>query len=143
MGFLIQHKLPPDIWNNPFLMQRLRNARLLVQFLLACWILAMGVAIAAPLVHAQPLEMVCSVGGNMKWVASAAADTPDSDSTQKPSNGPMECPLCMSMVLPPAPTSVTPATQKGLSYSLRPIPAAHIAARTAAPLPARGPPTPL
>jgi hypothetical protein len=59
-------------------MQRLRNARLLVQFLLAWWVLAIGVAIAAPLVHAQPLEMVCSVGGSMKWVASAAADTPGS-----------------------------------------------------------------
>ena len=124
-------------------MQRLRNARLLVQFLLAWWILAMGVAIAAPLVHAQPLEMVCSVGGSMKWVASAAADTPDSDSPQKPSNGPMECPLCMSMVLLSSPTSLTPATQVGFSYALRPIPAAHIAQRTAAPLPARGPPTPL
>ena len=124
-------------------MQRLRNARLLVQFLLAWWILAMGVAIAAPLVHAQPLDMVCSVGGSMKWVVSPAADTPDSDSPQKPSIGPMECPLCMSMVLPTAPTSVTPATPIGLSYALRPMPAAHIAARTAAPLPARGPPTPL
>ena len=124
-------------------MQRLRNARLLVQFLLAWWILAMGVAIAAPLVHAQPLEMVCSAGGSMKWVASAAADLPDSDSPQKPSNGPMECPLCMSMALPPAPTSDTPSTQIGLSYALRPIPAAHITARTAAPLPARGPPKPL
>ena len=124
-------------------MQRLRNARLLVQFLLAWWILAMGVAIAAPLVHAQPLDMVCSVGGSMKWVVSPAADTPDSDSPQKPSIGPMECPLCMSMVLPTAPTSVTPATPIGQSYALRPMPAAHIAARTAAPLPARGPPTPL
>ena len=124
-------------------MQRLRNARLLVQFLLAWWVLAMGVAIAAPLVHAQPLEMVCSVGGSMKWVASAAADTPDSDSPQKPSNGPMECPLCMSMVLLSSPTSLTPATQLGFSYALRPIPAAHIAQRTAAPLPARGPPTTL
>jgi hypothetical protein len=142
MGFLIQHKLPPDIWNNPSPMQRLRNARLLVQFLLAWWILAMGVAIAAPLVHAQPLEMVCSVGGNMKWVA-ISDEGQNNDSSPTFSSGKMDCPLCMTVVPPPDPTAHTPATQIGLSYALRPIPAAHIAARTAAPLPARGPPTPL
>ena len=142
MGFLIQHKLPPDIWNNPSPVQRLRNARLLVQFLLAWWILAMGVAIAAPLVHVQPLEMVCSVGGSMKWVA-ISDEGQNNDSSPTFSSGKMDCPLCMSMVPPPAPTAHTPATQIGLSYALRPIPAAHIAQRTAAPLPARGPPTPL
>jgi len=142
MGFLIQHKLPPDIWNNPPLMQRLRNARLLVQFLLAWWILAMGVAIAAPLVHAQPLEMVCSVGGSMKWVA-ISDEGQNNDSSPTFSSGKMDCPLCMTVVPPPDPTAHTPATQIGLSYALRHIAAAHIAARTAAPLPARGPPTPL
>ena len=53
----------------------------------------------------------------------------------------LDCPLCVhfgSAAPPPAPIRLPQA--QPLADALRPVPTAHIAARTAAPLPARGPP---
>jgi hypothetical protein len=53
----------------------------------------------------------------------------------------MDCPLCATSSAPPPPVlrlSAEPA--QPLAHVLQSIPAAHIAALTAAPLPARGPP---
>jgi hypothetical protein len=52
----------------------------------------------------------------------------------------MDCPLCVSIIAPPPVLKWSFEPAQPLSYALQPIPAARIAKRTAAPLPARGPP---
>ena len=112
-------------------MQRLRQARFLARLVLAWFALAIGAAIASPVVQPKSLEMVCS-GGVMKVMAPQEGDAP-------PSPLALDCPLCGSADAPPPPRSAA-AQQSPRPHVLKPVPAARLAARTAAPLPARGPP---
>jgi hypothetical protein len=114
-------------------MQTLRHARQLTRFVLVWFALALGVAMASPLVSPKSIDLVCSSGGVMKLVTSE-----DGDSTQ-PSNN-LDCPLCMSVAFPPAPLALQVVKPSPLSHALQPIAAAHIASATAPPLPSRGPP---
>jgi hypothetical protein len=114
-------------------MQALRSARRLAQLLLALFVLVVGIAAAAPAVQPERLEMVCS-GGSVKLMLVAAAEAED----KLPALG-MDCPLCGAVSLPPVAASL-PVVQP-LAHAVQSIPAARIAALTAAPLPARGPPT--
>jgi hypothetical protein len=52
----------------------------------------------------------------------------------------MDCPLCVSIIAPPPVLKMSFEPAQPLRCALLPIPAATIAQRTAAPLPARGPP---
>jgi hypothetical protein len=52
----------------------------------------------------------------------------------------LDCPLCMPVAAPPPVARQLVEPHYALSYALRPVPAAHVALRTASPLPARGPP---
>jgi hypothetical protein len=118
-------------------MQILRNFTFLARLVLAWVVLSLGVAVASPIVKPQNVLLVCTGAGAMKVLVTA-----DDGSTSEVGSVSMDCPLCASFSAPPplvsAPT-VEPA--QPLAYALQSIPAAHIAARTAAPLPARGPPT--
>jgi hypothetical protein len=114
-------------------MQTLRHARQLTRFVLVWFALALGAAMASPLVSPKSIDLVCSSGGVMKLVAPE-----DADSTQ-PSNN-LDCPLCMSVAFPPAPLALQVVKPSPLSHALQPIAAAHIASATAPPLPSRGPP---
>jgi hypothetical protein len=114
-------------------MQRLRSARILARFVLAWFALVVGLAAAAPLVQPQALEMVCSIGG-MKLVVVS-----DGEQGPVPGGASLDCPLCAAIVPPPA-VVVLPMPQP-LGYALQSIPSSRIAAPTAAPLPARGPPS--
>ncbi|HSI54715.1 MAG: hypothetical protein ACAH21_05160 [Ramlibacter sp.] len=116
-------------------MQRLRQATVLARLVLVWFALAIGVAVAAPLVHPQDLQLVCSAGGTVKLIAQ------DADSGQPSSVHTLDCPLCATMAAPPpfieqahALAAVT-ALAAGLVSSVR------IAALTSPPLPARGPPS--
>jgi hypothetical protein len=62
-------------------------------------------------------------------------------STSEVASNTMDCPLCAPMAAPPPAAGMAVEPAQPLAYALQGIPAAHIAARTAAPLPARGPPT--
>jgi hypothetical protein len=97
-------------------MQTLRHARQLTRFVLVWFALALGVAMAAPL------------------VASEEGDEAQSTSAS------MDCPLCMSLAFPSAPLALQVVKPSPLSHALQPIAAAHIASATAPPLPSRGPP---
>jgi hypothetical protein len=119
------------------LMQTLRRAHFLARLVLAWFVLALGVAMASPLVHPQSMELVCSSGGAVKLVVQDANG--DGAAPQHPHV--LDCPLCLHVVAPPL--VVTPASgydDFSLSSALRSVPAARIAGRTAAPLPPRGPP---
>lgn len=116
-------------------MHSLRHFTLFVRLVLAWFVLSLGVAVASPLMAPQSTVLVCTGAGVMKVLVTA-----DDGSTTEVASSTMDCPLCAPVVPPPtiAPASVEPV--QPLSYALQGIPSAHIAARTAAPLPARGPP---
>lgn len=114
-------------------MHALRHAHFLARWVLACFVLAIGVAVASPLVKPQTMELVCSGAGAMKLLIK----TDDGGSV---GHHTLHCPLCASLGAPPPQLRVMAEPYQPLSHVLRPTPAAHIAALTAAPLPARGPP---
>lgn len=114
-------------------MQALRNAVSLTRFVLVWFALSICAAVAAPVVKPQSLELVCSAGGAMKMVE-AGADGQSGDAAA------LECPLCLAADAPPPRDVSRHAAAQPLGHVLQSIPAARIAALTAAPLPARGPP---
>lgn len=116
-------------------MQTPSRARRFARFLLVWFALSLGVATASPLVHPQALQLVCSASGGVLLLAA-------SDDASAPQRGhTLDCPLCVHFgsAAPPAAALRLPLPQ-ALAHALGPVAAAHIAARTAAPLPARGPP---
>ncbi|MBK6998451.1 MAG: DUF2946 domain-containing protein [Rhodoferax sp.] len=116
-------------------MQTLRNAHLIARFVLVWFALFIGTGIASSLVKPQAMELICSSSGVMKVLVKT-----DEGSKEVVSYS-LDCPLCASTSAPPPPPvglSFDPA--QPLAYVLRSIPATHIAALTAAPFPARGPP---
>ncbi|MDL5034946.1 DUF2946 family protein [Comamonas resistens] len=121
-------------------MHMLRSSFWLSRLVLAWFVLTMGVSIAAPFVQPQSLELVCSASGEIKWVQ-VGADTDSSPDAMGTSHHHIDCALCLSVTAPP-PLFLLDlnSSQQSLSYALRPVPAAHIASVTRAPLPARGPP---
>jgi hypothetical protein len=115
-------------------MQRLRHARFLARLVLAWFALAIGVAVAAPIVQPQTAQLVCTGGGIMKLIVQG-----DDGQGQPAQSHTLDCPLCAS-VAPPPPAARAAEPPHPLAHVLQPVPAARLAARVAAPLPARGPP---
>lgn len=116
-------------------MHTLRRTRWLAWLVLAWFSAMLGVATASPLVGAPALLMVCSSAGEVKWVTSA------NDAVALHPQA-LECPLCLPVAAGP------PADAPGRRLQFAwPQPATplllptHVALRTAAPLPARGPPS--
>ena len=107
----------------------------LVRGLLLMFVLSLGVAIASPIVKPQAMELICSGAGIVKAVVHT------DDGVQELGAGHLDCPLCVLGGAPPVPSAVALPTLQPLGHAVQPIPAARIAAATAAPLPARGPPS--
>jgi len=116
-------------------MQSLRRAHLLARFVLVWFALSIGVAIASPIVKPQATELICSGSGAMKLLVQT------DDGVKEQAGHTLDCPLCASLSAPPPPPRLQAEPPQALAHALRPIPAAHIAGRTAAPLPPRGPPS--
>jgi hypothetical protein len=115
-------------------MQALRRANFLARLVLAWFALTLGVAIASPLVNPQAMELVCSGAGALKLVVKADGSTAPADGHT------LDCPLCASFSAPPAATHAVTAMALPRGDLVAQAPAARIALRSAAPLPARGPP---
>jgi len=116
-------------------MQTLRRAQTLARFVLVWFALSIGVALASPIVRPQAMELVCSTAGAVKLVKTG-------DDGNGPSSHLLDCPLCLTGSAPPPALQTLPIQPLPLlAQALRPVAAAHIASRAAAPLPARGPPT--
>ncbi|CAN5591136.1 hypothetical protein BH10PSE18_BH10PSE18_10010 [soil metagenome] len=81
------------------------------------------------------MELVCSAAGAVKVIVQT------DDGVQELGASHMDCPLCVLTGAPPtaAPLADIPSPQP-LGRAVQPIEAARIAAVTAGPLPARGPP---
>lgn len=112
-----------------------RPATGLVRWVLLWFALSLGAAIASPVVHPQAMELVCSATGSLKAIVHTE------DGAQELGAGHMDCPLCMLAGAPPAtPTHELPMLMPR-AHAVRALPSAHIAAASAAPMPARGPPS--
>ena len=106
-------------------------------WVLAWFMASLGVAIAAPIVHPQPIQLICSSTGTIMLVMQS-----DDGTMKKMGSSGMDCPLCSPAGAPPTPdTHGSLIAPPPLAHALQPVEAAHIAAATAAPLPARGPPS--
>jgi len=105
------------------------------RWVLLWFVLSLGVAVASPLVNLQAMELVCSSAGSIKVVVHTE------DGTQEMGASHMDCPLCVLSGAPP-PAVAAPVFDLPLPLGrvVQSIPAARLAAATAAPLPARGPP---
>jgi len=117
-------------------MSKLRQAHFLARLVLVWFALALGVAVASPLFHPQTLELVCSTAGTVKLVQTG-------DDSASPAGHLLDCPLCLTVSAPPPALRLSVEFSAPLAHSQRPSAATHIAARTAAPLPPRGPPSAL
>ena len=116
-------------------MPALRHFAILHRCVLAWFLLSIGAAVAGPMVNPQAMELVCSAVGTIKLVVQT------DDGAQEVSSLGTHCPLCLTAGAPPPPAvPLRVATPEPLGRALQSIPAAHLAAATAAPLPARGPP---
>ncbi|SDD04778.1 Protein of unknown function [Variovorax sp. CF079] len=104
------------------------------RFVLLWFALSLGVAVASPIVNPQAVELVCSSAGAVKMVVQT------DDGAQELGMSHMDCPLCVLTGAPPPAAAVALPSPLPLAHAVQPIPAARIAAATAAPLPARGPP---
>lgn len=106
--------------------------------MLAWFVASMGVSVASPLVHPQSIEIICSGSGAIKWMVQT------DDGAVEMGASAMDCPLCSQAngAPPPAPALAVPPPCP-LAHAVQPVQAARLAAATAAPLPARGPPSSL
>ena len=115
-------------------MQTLRNAHRLARFVLVWFVMSIGVAIASPLVKPQATAVICSGGGAMTILAMT------DDSSEDAAQHTLKCPLCMPVSAPAPAVHLQADPMQPLGYALQSVASAHIAALTAAPPPARGPP---
>lgn len=114
--------------NNPETMVKFRL------WILAWFLISLGVATAAPMVQPRTLEVVCSTAGSLKVLV----HTPDG--TEPLGATALDCPLCLVGGAPPytamALSSLPPASDAAPLFHSQP----HAVAATAAPPPARAPP---
>ena len=118
----------------------LRRLAWLHRLVLMAWLLSLGVAWASPIVHPQAVELVCAAGGAVKLVVQDDGDARDVRDVRDVRAAGLDCPLCVAPCMPSARTAQRVAQPLPLARALQSIPAARLAAATAAPLPARGPP---
>lgn len=116
-------------------MTALRHTRNLARLVLAWFVLSLGVAIASPVIHPQAMELVCSAAGAIKVVVQT------DDGARELGASHLDCPMCVPTGAPPPVAQVVDLPGiLPLGRAVQSIPAARLAAATAAPLPARGPP---
>lgn len=78
------------------------QARRVARFMLAWLLLVLGVAVAAPLVQPQALQVVCSATGQMR----ALVVTDDGQAV--PAHSHLDCPLCVPVSAPPPALDIAP-----------------------------------
>ncbi|SFM98987.1 DUF2946 family protein [Variovorax sp. OV329] len=116
-------------------MKALRRLPQLGRLVLLWFVLSLGVAVASPLVNPQSMELVCSSAGAIKMVVKT------DDGARELGANHLDCPLCtLTGAPPPAVDAARFVHPLPLGHAVQSIPAARLAAATAAPLPARGPP---
>lgn len=116
------------------LFHSLRRSPWLARLALLWFVLAIGVAVASPVVHPQSELVICTGVGMQKVVLN------DDGTISKSAATGMSCPLCMLGGAPPSPPALTIVRPPLLSEVLNTKPIALVVSRSAVPSPARGPP---
>jgi hypothetical protein len=116
-------------------MQTLRRARFLARLALAWFAMSLGVAIASPLVKPAGIEVICSGTGTIKLLVKGEPEG------GKTASHTLDCPLCASVGAPPPALRTDLAFVPALGHAVQPAATTRIAATTASPPPARGPPS--
>jgi Protein of unknown function (DUF2946) len=104
------------------------------RWVLLWFALSIGAAIASPLIKPQAMELICTSTGATTVLVKT------DDGIKATSSHTLECPLCATLSAPPSVLSSAAQPAQALSHVLHSFPATHVATRSAAPLPARGPP---
>lgn len=117
-------------------MSPVQPSRTITQLLLLWFVLTLGSAIASPLVAPKSMELVCSGTGAIQMVLKNG----DESAALGYEAHSLDCSLCVNLGAPPPLLSLDSPAPVALAHALQSIPSARIAAATAAPLPARGPP---
>ena len=121
------------------LLHTLRNSPWLAKLALLWFALTLGAAVASPMVNPKTELVICTGAGMFKVVL--AMDGTVTTATTADTSDALFCPLCLlGGAPPPARTHVAQAPHP-LRQVRQSMPTAHIAALTAAPPPARGPPS--
>ncbi len=109
-----------------------RSLSLLV---LVWYVLFVGVSVLAATLQPKSMEVVCSSMGVMKVVVQGEGDA-------APLSSNMDCPLCAhaTPTLPPLTAAALAHVHDARAYIVQALPEALLLARTAPPLPSRGPP---
>ncbi len=109
--------------------------RRLTRLVLAWYVLFLGVSVLAATLQPKTLDVVCSSMGTMKVVVQGEG----SDAQVRSS---MDCPLCAhaTPALPPPTVAALAHVHDARSHIVQRLPEAVLTARTAPPLPSRGPP---
>ncbi|KAF1045525.1 hypothetical protein [Xylophilus sp.] len=107
----------------------------LARLVLAWFVLALGVAVASPVVHPQSMELVCTAGAGVRMVASG-----DDGRAIDAGRHTLDCPLCLGAAPPPAPQLPRAELPQPLARARLPAAQVHVAGTAGAPLPPRGPP---
>lgn len=117
-------------------MHILRSSLTLVRLALAWFVLTLGVASAAPLLHPVTMTMVCAESGTRMVMV-------DADGAPAAAHGrghTLDCPMCLPAAIPPGFSAQEFALPQAQACAIHPFASAHIAALVGAPLPPRGPP---
>jgi hypothetical protein len=105
--------------------------RRLTRLVLVWYVLFVGVSVLAATLQPKTMNVVCSSMGLMKLVVQGEGGDAQVRSS-------MDCPLCAHAT--PAPVAVLAHVPDARSHIVQRLPEAVLTARTAPPLPSRGPP---
>jgi len=115
-------------------MHALRKAHLLARLVLVWFVASLGVAVAAPLVQGQGMQLVCSVTGAGKFIGS------NDDGQGGTASLAMHCPLCAGVSAPP-PLAFVPPVAAAPRFAPAALACAGVSPKaSSAPPPARAPP---
>ncbi|MBA3773746.1 MAG: DUF2946 domain-containing protein, partial [Ramlibacter sp.] len=103
-------------------MQALRRATFLARLVLAWFALAIGVAMASPLVQPRAMEVICSGAGGMKLLAG------DGEAGAPVAGHALDCPLCVSLDAPRAGSQGFGQVQRAAGEAPCPVGPTRIAA---------------
>lgn len=113
------------------LWRSIRTTRLV----LAAYLLVVAAGLLSPMMAHADLQIVCHGGAGVKLVVVG-----DAGSEQATGSSSTACPLCQTVVPPPAHAAIPPPLVSPLAHAAAPAVIARLHALAGAPLPARGPP---
>lgn len=116
-------------------MHLLRRSRFLACIVLAWFAAHLCTPVLGTWIAPVPTELICSGAGVVKLLAHTAEGVQEHGDTSA------DCVLCLNLGAPPTTSQTTTLRHVPQGHTASVVSATRTAARTAAPLPPRGPPT--